>query len=68
MKQRTYLSMSSFLAAAFTLAATAPHCDRKPLVTLRKMVDGRMSRSEPLLVGGTPGSVMKVKRLSRSFP
>ncbi len=46
----------------------APIGSKSPLVTFRKTVEGRMSRSEPLLVGGTSRSVMKVNRLSRSLP
>src|SRR5215207_4151460 len=39
--------------------------DRKPLVTLRKMTQGRSACSEPLLVGDTSRSVRKTNRLWR---
>jgi hypothetical protein len=42
-----------------------PQVDLKPLVTLRKTTEGRISRSQPLLVAGTRGPVMKTKNLPR---
>src|SRR5512144_727883 len=42
-----------------------PQGDRKPLVTLRKTTDGRISCSLPLLVGGTRRSARKRKNLPR---
>src|SRR3954468_5785426 len=40
----------------------APHSDRKQLVTLRKIVEGRRACSELLLVGGTRRWVTKTKK------
>lgn len=42
-----------------------PQSERKPLVTLRKITDGRISCSLPLLVGGTRRSARKTKNLLR---
>jgi hypothetical protein len=45
---------------------SAPHSERNPFVTLRKITLGRSARSETLLVGGTPRSVTNTNRCSRS--
>ena len=42
-----------------------PHSDRKPLVTLRNTTEGRISRSDMLLVAGTSRLVRKTKNLHR---
>ena len=47
---------------------SAPHSERKPLVTLRKIVLGRSARSEALFVKGTSRSVTNTSRLSRILP
>src|ERR1700739_2478913 len=43
----------------------APHWERKPPVTLRKITLGRRARSHSLLVAGTSRRVMKTKRSPR---
>src|SRR5215203_5238806 len=50
---------------AYVAWAAAPHSERKPPVTLRCTTDGRSACSDPLLVGGTPGSSRKTNRCSR---
>src|SRR5271167_1435018 len=45
----------------------APHAERNPLVTLRKITDGRKRCSDTLLVGGTSRRVTKTNSLSRHF-
>lgn len=41
----------------------APQLDRKPLVTLRNTTEGRISRSDMLLVAGMSRLVRKTKNL-----
>src|SRR5208283_4687977 len=43
----------------------APHWERNPPVTLRKITLGRRARSQSLLVAGTSRRVMKTKRSPR---
>src|ERR671911_1326403 len=45
----------------------APQSDRKQLVTLRKVVEGRRVCSELLLVGGTRRLVTKTKKWARNL-
>jgi hypothetical protein len=46
-------------------SVSAPHTQRKPLVTLRKITLGRRWRSEMLLVYGTSRRVMNTNRCAR---
>src|SRR5438128_5199624 len=45
----------------------APHSERNPPVTLRKITLGRRARSQSLLVAGTSRRVMKTKRSPRHW-
>ncbi len=45
----------------------APHSEQKQLVTFRKMTQGRMACSEPLLVGGTSRWVTNTNKFCRNL-
>ena len=47
-------SLAVALMVAKAACVWAPHSDRKPLVTLRWITEGRKARSQALLSGGTP--------------